>query len=235
MSRHVETAPADPDVPGAFRFAEPGKLADILTAAGAIDVRERIFKFDIAAPISPEEFWEMRSGTSETLRAKLATMSEEERSRIATEVEREGAFAQSLIIDVVLLGLFAVQHSVLARPGFKKAWTKIVPKVVERSTYVLLASLLLALLFWQWQPLLEVIWEVRNATIALILQIVFFGGWALVLISTFLISHFDLFGLRQVFLYDKYSYVGFRTPFLYKFLRHPTCSVSLLLSGLRQK
>jgi methanethiol S-methyltransferase len=134
---------------------------------------------------------------------------------------REGAFAQSLIIDVVLLGLFAVQHSVMARPGFKKAWTKIVPQVVERSTYVLLASLLLALLFWQWRPLLEVIWEVRNATIALILQIVFFGGWALVLISTFLINHFDLFGLRQVFLYDKYSYLGFRTPLLYKFLRHP--------------
>jgi len=134
---------------------------------------------------------------------------------------REGPFAQSLIIDVVLLGLFAVQHSVMARPGFKKAWTKIVPQVVERSTYVSLASLTLALLFWQWQPLLKVIWGVRNATIALILQIVFFGGWALVLISTFLINHFDLFGLRQVFLYDKYSYLGFRTRFLYNFLRHP--------------
>ena len=109
----------------------------------------------------------------------------------------------------------------MARPGFKKAWTKIVPQVVERSTYVLLASLLLALLFWQWQPLLEVIWAVRNVTIALILQIVFFGGWALVLISTFLINHFDLFGLRQVFLYDKYTYLGFRTRFLYNFLRHP--------------
>ena len=134
---------------------------------------------------------------------------------------REGAFAQSLIIDVVLLGLFAVQHSVMARPGFKKAWTKIVPQVVERSTYVLFASLLLALVFWQWQPLLEVIWHIRNTTVALILQIVFFAGWALVLTSTFLINHFNLFGLRQVFLYDKYSYLGFRTPFLYKFLRHP--------------
>jgi len=134
---------------------------------------------------------------------------------------REGAFAQSLIIDVVLPGLFAVQHSVMARPGFKKAWTKIVPQVVERSTYVLFASLLLALVFWQWQPLLEVIWHIRNTTVALILQIVFFAGWALVLTSTFLINHFDLFGLRQVFLYDKYSYLGFRTPFLYKFLRHP--------------
>src|SRR5215813_10251895 len=92
----------------------------------------------------------------------------------------EGPFAQALIIDVLLLGLFAVQHSVMARPGFKKTWTKIVPKVVERSTYVLLASLLLALLFWQWRPLHMVIWEVRNATASLILWIVFFGGWALV-------------------------------------------------------
>jgi methanethiol S-methyltransferase len=134
---------------------------------------------------------------------------------------REGPFATSLIIDVVLLGLFAIQHSVMARPGFKKAWKKIVPEVIERSTYVLLSSLALALLFWLWQPLLQVIWEVRNATLALVLQIVFFAGWALVLVSTFFINHFDLFGLRQVFLYKKYTYLGFRTPFLYKFLRHP--------------
>ena len=134
---------------------------------------------------------------------------------------RQGAFAQSLIIDVVLLGLFAMQHSVMARPGFKKAWTKLVPQVVERSTYVLLASLLLALLMWQWQPLLGIIWEVRNATLALILQIISFLGWATVLVSTFLINHFDLFGLRQVYLYDKYSYLGFRTPLLYKIVRHP--------------
>jgi len=134
---------------------------------------------------------------------------------------KEGPFAQSLIIDAVLLGLFAMQHSVMARPAFKKAWTRIVPKVVERSTYVLLASLLLALLFWQWQPLLGVVWRVRNPTGALILQIVFFGGWALVLVSTFLINHFDLFGVRQVFLYKKYSDLGFRTPGLYRFVRHP--------------
>ena len=133
----------------------------------------------------------------------------------------EGSFAQSLIIDVVLLGLFAIQHSVMARPGFKKAWTRIVPKVVERSTYVLLASLLLALLFWKWQPLHMVIWDVRNATVSFILRIVFFVGWALVLVSTFLINHFDLFGLRQVLLYDKYSELKFRTVWLYKLVRHP--------------
>jgi FAD/FMN-containing dehydrogenase len=86
MSRHVETSPADRNAPGAFRFAELGKLAGVLRSAGAIDVRERVFAFDIAAPISAEEFWEMRSGTSESLRSKLAKLSDEERSQIANEV-----------------------------------------------------------------------------------------------------------------------------------------------------
>ena len=139
----------------------------------------------------------------------------------AIDSGKEGPFAPSLVIDAVLLGLFAIQHSVMARPGFKKAWTKIVPQVVERSSYVLLASLVLALLFWQWRPLLEVVWNVRNPTGSLILQVIFFAGWAIVLVSTFLINHFDLFGLRQVFLYKKYNDLGFRTPGFYRFVRHP--------------
>src|SRR5437660_12823334 len=99
----------------------------------------------------------------------------------------------------------------MARPGFKKAWTKIVPQVVERSTYVLLASLLLAMLFWQWQPLLGVIWSVRNPTVSLILQIVFFAGWAIVLFSTFLINHLDFFGLRHVYLFRNCKTLGIRS------------------------
>ena len=142
----------------------------------------------------------------------------------AIDSGKEGPFASSLVIDAVLLGLFAIQHSVMARPGFKKAWTKIVPQVIERSTYVLLASLSLALLFWQWQPLLGVIWDVRHPAASVVLRVVFFSGWAIVLVSTFLINHFDLFGLRQVYLYQagkEYTSPGFRIPMFYKFVRHP--------------
>ena len=133
----------------------------------------------------------------------------------------EGPFVPSLVIDAVLLSLFAIQHSVMARPAFKKAWTRIVPSVVERSTYVLLASLLIDLLFWQWRPLRATIWSVSNPAAVLILQIIFFAGWAIVLISTFLINHFDLFGLRQVYLYHKYQNLEFRTRGFYRFVRHP--------------
>jgi protein-S-isoprenylcysteine O-methyltransferase Ste14 len=135
-----------------------------------------------------------------------------------------GPFVPSLIIDAVLLGLFAIQHSVMARPGFKRWWTQFIPKPIERSTYVLLSSLLLVLLFWQWRPILSVIWNVTNPAGSLVLTALFWAGWLLVLTSTFVINHFDLFGLRQVYLFQKgeqYTDLVFKKRFLYSFVRHP--------------
>ena len=135
-----------------------------------------------------------------------------------------GSLAEALIIDVVLLGLFAVQHSVMARPAFKRWWTQIVPKSVERSTYVLFASLILALLFWQWQPMAGVLWDVQNSTGRMSLYALFGLGWTVVLLSTFMINHFDLFGLRQVWLRVRgadYTEVPFVTRGFYNFVRHP--------------
>ncbi len=134
------------------------------------------------------------------------------------------SFGQALLINALLLGLFAVQHSVMARPAFKNWWTKFVPQPVERSTYVLLASLALLLLFWQWRPMTDVLWNVENTVGRYILWTLFFLGWAMVLVSTFLINHFDLFGLRQVYLYQRgqdYTDLDFKTRFLYKIVRHP--------------
>lgn len=131
---------------------------------------------------------------------------------------------EALLVNAVLLAVFALQHSVMARPGFKKWWTKFVPQPVERSTYVLLASLALILLFWQWRPIPTVVWHVDNAFVGYLLVAIFFLGWATVLVGTSLINHFDLFGLRQVYLYQRgaeYTELGFRTPFLYKIVRHP--------------
>jgi protein-S-isoprenylcysteine O-methyltransferase Ste14 len=133
-------------------------------------------------------------------------------------------FIQALVINLALLGLFAVQHSLMARPGFKAAWTRIVPSVVERSTYVLFSSLALILLFWLWQPMGGVIWSVGNPTGRLILQALYVFGVLTILIATFLINHFDLFGLRQVWVHLRgraYTPLAFRTPGPYNYVRHP--------------
>jgi len=131
---------------------------------------------------------------------------------------------EALVVNVILLGLFALQHSVMARPGFKRWWTTIVPKPVERSTYVLLASLALALLFWQWRALPTVLWDVEAPWARAALWALFGLGWGIVLLSTFMINHFDLFGLRQVVLHARgidYTNVPFKTVAFYKFVRHP--------------
>jgi protein-S-isoprenylcysteine O-methyltransferase Ste14 len=135
-----------------------------------------------------------------------------------------GPLALSLLIDAGLLALFAVQHSVMARPGFKRVWTRIVPEEIERSTFVLFASLALALVCWQWRALPQSVWSIQDPIAAKGLLIVSWSGWGLLLLSTFLISHFHLFGLSQGFarlLGSKLPEPAFVTPFLYRWLRHP--------------
>jgi protein-S-isoprenylcysteine O-methyltransferase Ste14 len=135
-----------------------------------------------------------------------------------------GPLGTSLLIDLALLGLFAVQHSVMARPAFKRMWTRIVPPPIERSTYVLASSLAMVLLFWQWRPLGGVVWNVENPVGRALLYAGFAFGWLLVLVTTFLINHFDLFGLRQVWLYLRgrpYRPLPFTTPGPYRLVRHP--------------
>jgi len=132
--------------------------------------------------------------------------------------------AQALLIDALLLGAFALQHSIMARPGFKRWWTRIVPEPAERSTYTLFSSLLLIALFAFWEPVGGVIWDVQDPVGRGVLYGLFGFGWALVLVSTFLINHFDLFGLRQVWLYlvgKPYRPLRFVTPGPYRMVRHP--------------
>ena len=130
----------------------------------------------------------------------------------------------AFLINTGLLTLFAVQHSVMARKWFKEWWTRIVPTPLERSTYVLFSSLALILLFWLWQPLGGVVWSVEDPLGQIVLRVLFGFGFALVLVSTFLINHFDLFGLRQVWLYllgRPYTTLHFGTPGPYRLVRHP--------------
>jgi protein-S-isoprenylcysteine O-methyltransferase Ste14 len=131
--------------------------------------------------------------------------------------------AQSVLINVALLGVFAVQHSVMARPAFKRWWTTIVPGSCERSTYVLVSSLLLILVFWQWRPIVTTIWHVEGLPAAL-LTVICWVGWLTALASSYMIDHLDLFGLRQVFAAGRAAAARvqpFKTPLLYRLVRHP--------------
>lgn len=130
----------------------------------------------------------------------------------------------ALLINSLLLGLFAVQHSVMARKGFKKVWTKIVPPPIERSTYVLLSTAILALLMWQWRPIPGTIWSVENVVGQTVFWALFVLGWGLVFLATFLINHWDLFGIRQVWLYFQgkpYEPLKFQATSVYRYVRHP--------------
>jgi protein-S-isoprenylcysteine O-methyltransferase Ste14 len=137
---------------------------------------------------------------------------------------RSGPLGEALLINAGLLALFAIQHSVMARPGFKRIWTRFVPQVIERSTYVLLSSLAMLLLFWQWRPMGGVVWSVENQTLRLTIYGLCITGWTIVFLSTWMINHFDLFGMRQVYLYligRDYTPLPFGTPFFYRHVRHP--------------
>jgi protein-S-isoprenylcysteine O-methyltransferase Ste14 len=135
------------------------------------------------------------------------------------------------LINVVLLALFGIQHSVMARPAFKKRWMQFVPAAVERSTFVLLASLVLILLYWQWRPMTQVIWSIQAIWGQYLMWALFFGGFTIVLLSTFVIDHFDLFGLRQVMLNlrrQAYTHPSFKVTYFYRFVRHPLYSGFLM-------
>jgi protein-S-isoprenylcysteine O-methyltransferase Ste14 len=140
------------------------------------------------------------------------------------DAPRDGSLAAALAVDLALLGVFALQHSVMARPAFKRWWTRLVPWEAERSTYVLLSCAALALLFWQWRPIGIVVWDVESPLGRALLHGAFAFGWLTVLVTTFLINHFDLFGLRQVWLHLRgvpYQPLPFGTPGPYRYVRHP--------------
>jgi protein-S-isoprenylcysteine O-methyltransferase Ste14 len=136
----------------------------------------------------------------------------------------ESSVSTALLVDLSLLALFGIQHSLMARPVFKGWLTRHVPQSLERSIYVLLSSFALILLFWQWRPLAYDVWNVRAAGVSVMLDVLFGMGWGLAVLSTFLIDHADLFGLRQVYFAFRgiaYRPVGFKQPVIYQYVRHP--------------
>jgi protein-S-isoprenylcysteine O-methyltransferase Ste14 len=135
-----------------------------------------------------------------------------------------GNVATAAIINILLLSVFAVQHTIMARPAFKAWWTKIIPEAAERTTFVMASNLCLALIFWQWQPMPEIIWKTDNDTLRIVLMGISIAGFGFVVFSSFLIDHFDLFGLRQVYLNfqgKEYTPVKFQVNVVYKYLRNP--------------
>jgi len=135
-----------------------------------------------------------------------------------------GPLAQSILVDLALVAAFAVQHSVMARPWFKRWWTRVVPAPVERSTFVVLSSAVMLLLFWQWQPMPTPVWEVKSTVAVSLLRASFWLGWLILFVSSHLIDHFELFGVRQVLRQLRGTAPPtpvFRTPFLYRYVRHP--------------
>ena len=142
-----------------------------------------------------------------------------------------GGAAPAAVIDLALVALFGIQHSVMARPAFKRRWTKIVPEPIERSVYVLLSSVMLVVLFLFWRPIPRVVWSVDNHIAVILLYALFAAGWGIVLLSTFLISHFELFGLKQVWGHARGAAAvepTFRTPLFYRLVRHPLYSGFIL-------
>ncbi len=140
------------------------------------------------------------------------------------DVGGESTVLQAFIIDSILLTLFALQHSIMARPAFKRWWTKVIPQPIERSTYVLATNFVMILLFWQWRPITGIVWKTENHTLVLILWVLFALGWIIVFLSTFMINHFDLFGLKQVLenLRNKAPQpMSFSKRYFYALVRHP--------------
>lgn len=131
---------------------------------------------------------------------------------------------QALLIDIGLLTAFALQHSIMARPAFKQRWTQLIPKPAERSTFVLISTVLLAVIIFFWQPLGGIVWQVTNTTYVSVIYCLFAIGWSILFLASFQINHFDLFGLRQVWLFytgKPYTHLPFKTPWLYRYVRHP--------------